>query len=689
MLALLWMATGCDDEATAEAPAIDVAAPDGPAVDAAPDVGAVDAAPDLTLPDLAVADAAVDAAVDAAPDAGPPPRCSAPPPTPPRPVAPLPRAFPPQAGIDAVEQPAWAALRDALMADPTVHFVATFDQANDRFLLHGGPPEARASVVFNRVDALDHSEWQVLEGDLSAIFPNTAADAVGDYDAMLAAFEPAPDLDLTAAGYPLGDPRVGFLPYESQSWPDPLVRLGTLFEAPDAPDIAAGVWPWANGGVGSHGSLGVLQSQATFVVSGRGARAGAVIDAPARLVDAAPTVLAALGAPTTGGLGPDGRYDDGLYLLRQDGWPRWDALDPDPCARPEHVVLILFDGLQATELNHLMLDDAPPVDLPTFRTLAHEGAVFRHGAVVGFPSISAGGHTTAGTGAWPGHHGVVDNAFWGRAEAAMINPFQVLTDLPSFFAEPARFWALYDRLLSGDAETLAQATHRALGPDAFVAVLNEIAIGGADYTTLDHFGVHKAGVEDYERIDALGGIMVSTLLGDRGKPVPTLLQLSFLATDGAGEGFGPHSPRLREALQTLDGRIAAIRALYAARGVLDDTMFVLVSDHGMELMDPRRTATHAATLRASGVKLRALGAGTAWLATLDAAVVDEGDALAVTVTAHGEGLPVADARVTCEGCAPVQTDAEGRARLAIDPAAPPARLQITHPSFTARDLNIE
>ena len=107
---------------------------------------------------------------------------------------------------------------------------------------------------------------------------------------------------------------------------------------------------------------------------------------------------------------------------------------------------------------------------------------------------------------------MVGNAFYGRADAAVINPFAILGELPSFFAEPQRFWDFYRRLVSGgDAETLAEALHRAFdgtGEDVFVAVLNELTIGGADYTPLDHFGLGKASVEDNARIDALGQIVL-------------------------------------------------------------------------------------------------------------------------------------------------------------------------------------
>lgn len=699
LLMVCLLAGACDDGAgTAAAP------PDAAALDMQPTEGRLDAMldgfdgmPDDSdaMPDDsdAMSDAMPDGS-DAMPDGPdamtpPAPRCSMPPAEPMQPDGPLPPAASPHRGVDALEVEAWDRLRDGLLADPGVHFVATYDHGRDAYVIDGGPVDARARLVVRRVDGATRSTLEVVEGAVADVFPSVEPDLYGDYAALLAAMENPEGVVIPDRGYADDDPRVGWLPLEAQSWPDPLVRLTTAFDAPDAPDGMVGVWPWAGGGTGRHGGLGLLQSQSIFVVSGAGARQGVVIDGAARLVDAAPTALAALGIPTTGGVGPDGTYPDGLYLARQDGVVRWEALDPDPCVRPRYVVMILFDGLQAIEANHLMLADAPPIELPALRRFAAEGAVYRHGAVVGFPSYSAPGHTTAGTGVWPGHHGVVSNGFFGRAEQATINPFAVLSDLPAFFAEPQRLYDLYDRMLADDAETISQAMHRALDGETFTAVLNELTIGGADYTPLHHFGIahRKAAVGDSERIDALGQLMVQRLLGDPQLPVPEVLQLSMLATDAAGENDGPHSDLLRQTLANIDRRLTIIREAYAQRGVLDQTMFILVSDHGMELTDPTRRAGLNGAIGGTGVRTRYVGNGGIWLATLALALERTGDGLEVTVTAHDDGRPVEGATVRCEGCGGLLgedegvTDADGRVVIPLGVLAEPTAVSASHPRY--------
>lgn len=642
-------ALSCDDAVepgAADAGALDALVVDA-TPDAQPDAHPLDAEPDA-LADAALPDAAL-------PDAG---RCSAP--LAAQPVGPLPQPLSAHRGVDAVEQPAWQALRAGLLADPEVHFVATYDHARAAFVVAGGPLEARSSFVFHRVDDATGSRFEVIEGAVADVFGSTDATRYGTYEALLAALTPTGQ-DLTGMGYAVDDPRIGVLREPEQAWPNPLPRIAQVFDGPDAPDAIGGVWPWTHGGTGSHGGLGLLQSRATFIVSGAGARRGVVIDGAAELVDAVPTALAALGADTTGGFGPDGRYEDGLYLLQQDGHVRWDALDPDACVRAKHVVLVLFDGLLATEINHLALDDSAEVQLPTFQALAREGTVFRHGAVVGFPSMSAPGHMTAGTGLRPGHHGLISNAFWGRAEQAVISPYALLQD-PDLLTDSERLWALYNRFSIEGIETLADAVHRSMGPEATAAVINEITVAGADWSTVDHFfGATKA-LDRYQTADRLAMVQLRTMLARPDAPVPTTLQMSLVTTDAAGEGGGPHAPLLRETvLVEADRQLATLRQRYADRGVLEDTLFILVSDHGMELQAPGGTG-QAAVIR-TGVPTSYGRGGLIYLRTVAVEVAHD-DVLRVTVRRHEDDAPVAGATVACEGCeAPAVTDAAGVAVL--------------------------
>ena len=93
-------------------------------------------------------------------------------------------------------------------------------------------------------------------------------------------------------------------------------------------------WEDQGGHPGEHGSLGVLQARAPFVIAGKGVRTDGLVPRAARLVDVAPTIAQLLGVtPRT----------DGRYLAGQDGDVRTDVLDHD-AEPPGHVVGFLLDG---------------------------------------------------------------------------------------------------------------------------------------------------------------------------------------------------------------------------------------------------------------------------------------------------------------------------------------------------------
>ena len=663
---------------------------------------------DADVPDAALMDAAqvpVDAEVavdgaqaDAQPDARPAGHCSAPPDTPPTPTGPLPPAASEARGVDAWEMEAYARLKDSVLAHPEVHFLATYEAETGDFIIDGGPADARVRVRFRRVDSPTGSTFRVTEGELTAIFPDTDAHHFPDMASLIAAYENPNVIDFTRLGYAQDDARVGVIPTALQAFPDALVRLGTLFDAPDAPDVIYGVRPGAQPGPGTHGGLGLLQSRAALMFGGAGVRPATLLDDSARLVDVLPTILAALGAETTGGIGPDGLYDDGLYLRHQDGRVLWEALAEDPCDRPKHVVMILFDGLLATEINHQIHAEAPDVDLPNMRAIMGGGTTYRYGATVGFPSMSGAGHTTSGTGLWPGHSGVLANRYYGRAEGYAVTPFAILTNFQEYVGDIDNFYALINRLFAPDIENTAEAAHRGLGhwdPEtgtgAFVAVFNELTLRGADDSTV-HFvgGAPPKSLSTYRLADNLALIQIESLLFNRNKPVPTILQFSFLSTDAAGESDGPHSPLVREVLVELDERIAAIREAYASRGALDDTMFVFISDHGMELQDPVRAVNMNALIAESGVQTSFVSTGLVYLRTLELETTRNGTSIRVRVLNHDDAQPQSGARVRCDDCVPVsaETDALGWAEF-VGPDAGPVVVFADAEGFNPQTFTVE
>ena len=584
--------------------------------------------------------------------------------------SPWPRAPSPNAGINAHETHLWPDTVETILGDPNSHFIATYLQATNEYIIVSGPEDDRRTlIVVRQMDQAGIARITVRAGEVSDVFPSTSNQHFGTYEALLSALENPTGLQLLDKGYTANDPRVGFLPPRLQAYPQALVRLVTLFDAADAPDFVYGVNPWSTPSTGSHGGLDLLQSRASLILSGPGIRAGVVSDEAAALVDISPTILAALGAPTTSGLGPDASYEDGLYLRWQDGRVLSEAFEDGACQRPKHVVLLLFDGLQAMELNQQMMMPASMTDAPNLHGIANRGVMYRYGAVSGFPSYSAPGHMTVGTGLWPGHHGVLSNSFFGRSEQGLITPFDLLDNLPYFIQHPDEANALYDRLVRRDVENLAQAAHRALGvydPEtatgAYVAVINELTFKEADFSTLQFFGADMSkGLFEYRAADSLAMTQFEVMITDETHPVPTILQMSMLATDAAGESDGPHSNLLRDTLAHIDERVGQIVTAYQMRGALEDTLFILTSDHGMALQDANRLSQLRRSLRNSPLQFSFLSGGLAYYKSLRIDVLPTmNDTLRIRVENADNGVSMAGVSVRCvQSGVESQTDADG------------------------------
>ncbi len=87
-----------------------------------------------------------------------------------------------------------------------------------------------------------------------------------------------------------------------QSYPHAHEQIAQIFDHPAAPDLVclhtpAHNWEDHGGERGEHGSLGIVQVRAPFVLAGAGVRRDGLVPRSGRLVDVAPTVLALLGAP--------------------------------------------------------------------------------------------------------------------------------------------------------------------------------------------------------------------------------------------------------------------------------------------------------------------------------------------------------------------------------------------------------
>jgi hypothetical protein len=400
----------------------------------------------------------------------------------------------------------------------------------------------------------------------------------------------------------------------AQHYPHAAVRLASLFSAGGrSPDIAvvhtdAHHWPERGGHLGEHGSLGVLQSRAPFLLSGVGVGPRGVLADSARTVDVMPT-LARLAGVTAAPL-------DGL-----EGRARLDLVTPlDP---PAYVVGLLWDGANAQDLYDL----ATRGELPAVARLLDRGCALAGGAVAEFPSVTLVNHASALTGVGPGRHGIVHNVFYDRDRGEQL------------IANDAGTWHQACDLLRPGVTTLWEEVARAR-PEAMTVCVNEPVDRGAGYST---FGMVRArggadgarglggelpGAEedphataaavaaspDYRwstQVDRLGLQQVLALWGD-GVP-PALTWWNTTLTDTGHHEGGPRSEVARASLRDSDRRLGAWLDVLERRGLTDRVVVLLTADHGMAAADPACSGDWDDALRSAGVPFRDEGYGFLYL----------------------------------------------------------------------------
>jgi hypothetical protein len=419
------------------------------------------------------------------------------------------------------------------------------------------------------------------------------------------------DQELAAAkrsGNPDDDPNKAFFEPEVLSHPYAYERIAQVFDSPRGPDLVVSPKAYASGiQPGTHGALDVVQSRAPLLFAGVGIKPGQYA-LRARHVDIAPTIARIMRFPEIDGRGPVGTSARTL-LKRQDGAPLSEIIESEAPA-PKLVYIILLDGLSHTELLWQMEHNREAV--PAIASIVDRSAMLSHGSIVNFPSITWPSHSTIMTGAWCGHHDIVNPAFHLREHRETV-PIQ---------------GNLFDgeHHLSPEVETLYEAFKRVLGVDAITASIHEPQGRGADHAVFERRVVgdkarlkeltqemsgeisprwmadNQPGMHREDIADVRGMAQALNLFDHCGDNPPVLVAHEFVLTDGAGHDYGPHHDGLREAIRVTDRRIARVFSMLRERGLFDSTLFVMTSDHGMAAQRIELKANPTREPSAAGIK---------------------------------------------------------------------------------------
>jgi hypothetical protein len=505
------------------------------------------------------------------------------------------------------------------------------------------------------------------------------------------------ELDAAArSGNETDDPNRAYFEPHVISHPYAYERIAQLFDSPRAPDLIVSPKAYAYGiQPGQHGALDVVQCRAPLVFSGPGVRRG-TFKLNACQVDVAPTIARIVGLPKITGLDASGSPAE-VYLKRQDGKPLDEIID-DNASQPKRVYMFLLDGLSHSELRHQL--DSNPGAIPNLAGLVGRGAMLSHGSIVNFPSITWPSHSTILTGAWCGHHDVVNPTFHLREHRETV-PIQ-----GNIFET--------ERYLNQDVETLYEAFKRVGGEGTITASIHEPQGRGADHAVFERRIVgdktrlkaltaemasdvsprwaadNTPGMTREEIVDIRGMAQVINLFehcSDNEK-APVFVAHEFVLTDGAGHDYGPHHEGLREALYRTDKRIGAVLEIFRARGLLDSTLFVVTSDHGMAAQRVELKANPARELERAGIQ-GVFAEPMIYLRDLRVELERARDLRSLRVTVldndhlpDGEHPPLAGARVTLHGSggavlAESRTPESGRVAFATPADLSDAELTVT------------
>ena len=565
-----------------------------------------------------------------------------------------------QQGIDEAQYELFQMALPEFRADSKVAMVVTARRQSDgdvHYEVYSGGAVDEGMIAFRREagNGGQAPEFHVVEQAGANPLENMDPTALSEYEELLSLGENPNEVTYVDEGYLAGDPRVAFVPPQQMHYPFAMERIAQNFDDPRTGDLMIIPASWSTGGFGTHGNLGALQSRSPLVIFGPGVRNAdendgvgyvaemgdgeqtLLFEDAVRQVDIAPTVAAALGVEQTVGVGPDMRLRDDVFLKWQDGRvlqevftdDAWDAIESgDPVA--ERAVIIINDGLTNTELLYQVLSDDPEFEVDAYRRMFASGAAFEFGSISNFPSNTYPGHNTIGSGAWAGHHGVIDNNFWVREQSTQASPISELFETEHLMG------SAHSNL---PVETLHEAVMRTFGTLAqgvLAASINEPSSRGAEFSTLERripegfetpedaetlmvgenvYELPPADIQDYAALmDNDSAITFATLFqdhierGEDGLPIPHYTIVNFGSTDTAGHAHGPHGDHERyTVISRVNQRMAAMLDLLEYLEIDDSTLVVLTSDHGMELQDLSRSSSRGRALSQAGVSTRRAG----------------------------------------------------------------------------------
>ena len=239
-----------------------------------------------------------------------------------------------------------------------------------------------------------------------------------------------------------------------------------------------------------------------------------------------------------------------LFLTACTSTPHADRTAPSQ----RSVLLVSLDGFRAGDLD--------PDITPNLARIARDGVRARWMTPV-YPSLTFPNHYSIVTGLVPDHHGIVHNTM----RDPELGGFK-LSDRAA--VGDGRWWGGEPIWVGAEKAGLRSATLFWPGSEAEIAGVRPTRWRPFD----DKMPLHA-------RVDTVVG-----WLSEPDATRPRIATLYFETVDHASHAHGPDSPQARDAIRAVDTAIGRLLDGLTARGRLEDTDLIVVSDHGMVTVPP-------------------------------------------------------------------------------------------------------
>lgn len=249
------------------------------------------------------------------------------------------------------------------------------------------------------------------------------------------------------------------------------------------------------------------------------------------------------------------------------GPAHWSERTRAAIERPRACVTVFFvDGIDTVELDRLLAAG----ELPNIRRVFVDGGVRVRSAVAGLPPITYANAVAMITGLYPGHHDVVGNLWFDRAECLF------------------RDYGFASRYRQSNEDFHGRSIFELL-PDDLTAVVQDHTRRGADIiidnwaaTGVDWF------LENYSDVDERVGECFPKVAegARRAGEWPVLYWNYFPGPDEYAHPASSASRVYDDALAVVDTAIGRIIAEVEAADIADQRYYVLLSDHGHTPLNP-------------------------------------------------------------------------------------------------------